>query len=129
LIIFPIIITKDFSFNVNGFNHYLNNHFKKEVKEKRFPFFYIEDLILVDLKRLMDWSEELADDKHTLPSLLNKYLLRIRFYKEASQRKNGSKHVLDSIASFAHLMIPNETKNVTETKEFIEILNRLKLER
>ena len=129
LIIFPVIITKDFSFNVNGFNHYLNKHFKKEIKTKNLPFFLINDLILVDLKRLMDWADDLTNDKLTFPSLLYNYLLKLEFYREASQRKNGSKNVLDSIASFSFLMIPNKPNDITETEEFQKILNRLKLEK
>jgi len=128
-IIFPVIITKDFSFNVNGINHYLNNQFKKEIKSKGYPFFLITDLILVDLKSLMDWSDDLVTDKITLPSLLYNYLLKISYFKEATTKENGSKSVLDSLGSFSHLMIPKENRIITETKEFQEILDRLKLEK
>lgn len=129
LIIFPVLITKDFSFTVNGLNHYLNEHFKKEIKKKAYPFFSIEDLILVDLKRLMDWAEDLEKDKLTLPSLLNNYHLKLSFYKEAMKRENGQKYVFNSIGSFNHLMIPEETKIITETKAFQEIIEYLKLKR
>jgi len=129
LIIFPVIITKDFSFTVNGLNHYLNEHFKSEIRKKKYPFFLIEDLIIVDLKRLMDWAEDLESDKLSLPSLLNNYLLKLSFYKEVTKRAGGRKYVLDSIASFNHLMIKNETKNITETKVFQEIQGHLKLNR
>jgi hypothetical protein len=129
LLIFPVIITKDFSFNVNGLNQYLNNHFKKEIKDKNLSFFLINDLILLDLKRLMDWAEDLMSDKLTFPSLLYNYLLKLEFYREASQRKDGLKNVLDSIASFSFLMIPNKPKDITEKEEFQKILNRLKLEK
>jgi hypothetical protein len=128
-IIFPVIITKDFSFNVNGINHYLNQQFTKEISSKRYPFFLITDLILVDLKRLMDWSYDLVNDNITLPSLLYKYLLKISYFKEGTLRKNGSRSVLDSLGSFSHLMIPEENNIITETKEFQDVLERLKLEK
>jgi hypothetical protein len=126
LIIFPVIITKDFSFTVNGLNHFLNEHFRKELSRRKYPFFLIEDIILVDLKRLMDWSDDLECGRITLPSLLNNYLLKLSFYTEAIQKEGGQKYVLDSIASFNHLMIPQETKNITETNAFQEILKYLK---
>lgn len=127
LIIFPVIITKEFSFTVNGLNDYLNKHFKREISKRKYPFFLIEDLIIVDLKRLMDWAEDLESGIISLPSLLNNYLLKLSFYREAIQRRDGQKYVLNSIASFNHLMIKAETKNITETKVFHEITRHLKL--
>jgi hypothetical protein len=129
LIIFPVIITKDHSFTVPGLNDYLNKFFKKETKSKDYSFFLIEDLTLIDLKSFMDWSDTFIIDKQTLPSLLHKYHLKISYHIESKLRDPNSRSVLDCIASFSHLMIPENKNIITETAAFKEIVKRLKLEK
>lgn len=127
LIIFPVLITKDFTFSVSGLNDYLNNVFRREVRTIKKDFFSIEDIVQIDFNSFIEWAEIFSEGKITFQTALNNYHHRLCYLKENNDRFPTPNNLIRSLGSFSQTMTLPTTRQLNETSAFKEIVARLEL--
>jgi hypothetical protein len=87
IVIYPIIVYVDFSFNLAGINYILNNELRKQVEEKKFKNLHkIKDLTMIDLDSFIKFQDLFRNKKLKINNCLNTYFEYKRDYRDATKR-------------------------------------------
>lgn len=101
IIIYPVIVYVDFSFNLAGINHILNKEFKRQLEEIDTNHHkYIKDLILIDLDSFIKFQDLLRDGRLKINNCFNEYI-------ELTKKHN----IFDRISTF-NMYIHNKTRKI-----------------
>lgn len=74
VIIYPIIVYVDFSFNMPGINYILNKEFKKQLEEKNIKYLKsVKDLTLIDLDSFIKFQDLFRDKSLKINNCLNEF--------------------------------------------------------
>ena len=74
VIIYPIIVYVDFSFNISGINFILNQEFRKQIDDNKITdTSKIKDLVLIDLDSLIKFQDLFRDKTLKINNCLNEY--------------------------------------------------------
>lgn len=78
--VYPILVYTDSCFDIEGFNYYLNNRFRKIISERNIDdMVRVKDLIMVNIDALIMFEKVFVDKKLKFDVLLNEYIS----YKES----------------------------------------------
>lgn len=73
--VYPILVYSDSSFDIEGFNYYLNNRFHEIVKTRNIPSnIQVKDVVMVNIDTLILFEKAFADKKLKLDVLINEYI-------------------------------------------------------
>jgi len=102
VIIYPILIYTDFSFNISGINYFLNTEFRKQIKDRNIKNSHlIKDLVLIDLDMFIKFQDLFRDKRLKLNNCLNE------FY----EFKNRDINLFNKISTF-NMFIHNKTMRI-----------------
>ncbi|CAN5481099.1 hypothetical protein BH10BAC2_BH10BAC2_23080 [soil metagenome] len=114
IVIYPIIVYVDSSFDLPGFNYYMNKEFRKQLTEKSTSFSKnIQDLVLINFDTLIQLQELFLTKSLKLNYCLNEY------YKHVLKTE-----ALNKISSFSMFIkqIQIRFEKASHVKHFIERL-------
>lgn len=101
VIIYPVIVYVDFSFNLAGINHILNKEFKRQLEEIDTKHHkYIKDLILIDLDSFIKFQDLLRDGTLRINNCFNEYI-----------ELTKSPNIFNRISTF-NMFIHNKTRKL-----------------
>ena len=73
--VYPILVYSDSSFDIEGFNYYLNNRFHEILKTRNIPSnIQVKDVVMVNIDTLILFEKAFADKKLKLDVLINEYI-------------------------------------------------------
>lgn len=102
VIIYPILIYTDFSFNISGINQLLNVEFRRQIDDKKVKNpLLIKDLVLIDLDTLIKFQDLFRDKRLKINNCLNEYLEFVKM----------KENLFDKISTF-NMFIHNKTKDM-----------------
>jgi hypothetical protein len=102
IVIYPVIVYVDFSFNLVGINHILNNEFKKQLEEKDANYHkYVKDLILIDLDSFIKFQDLFRDKTLKINNCFNGYI----------DLTKNHKSFFDRISTF-NMFLHNKTRKL-----------------
>ena len=87
VIIYPVIIYVDFSFNLAGINYILNKEFQEQIENRKIKNVYkIKDLTMIDLDSFIKFQDLFRNKKLKINNCLNGYFEYKRDYRDAIKR-------------------------------------------
>lgn len=87
IIIYPVIVYVDFSFNLAGINYILNKEFQKQIEERKiYNSHLIKDLTMIDLDSFIKFQDLFRNKKLKFNNCLNTYFEYKKDYKDAIKR-------------------------------------------
>ena len=102
IVIYPIIVYVDFSFNLAGVNHILNNEFKQQLEEKDTNYHkHIKDLILIDLDSFIKFQDLFRNKTLKINNCFNEYI----------EITKNHKSFFDRISTF-NMYLHNKTRKL-----------------
>jgi|GEM_PF-3063014 len=127
LFIYPIIIVNDESFNIPGFESYLNSVFRSSIGDRKFSFSCIYNLTVIDLDFLLENSHIFQDQNITLNSLIHRHYLELEARKVIFRRFQNPKTHIECFESFKHTTSPKLPHlDPTETPIFRSVADKLR---
>lgn len=87
VIIYPVIIYVDFSFNLAGINYILDKEFREQIENKKIKNAHkIKDLAMIDLDSFIKFQDLFRNKKLKINNCLNNYFEYKRDYRDAIKR-------------------------------------------
>lgn len=75
LYVYPILVYSDSSFDIEGFNYYLNNRFHEIIRTRNIPSnIHIKDVLMVNIDTLIMFEKAFSDKKLKFDVLINEYI-------------------------------------------------------
>lgn len=75
LYVYPILVYSDSSFDIEGFNYYLNNRFYEIIRTRNIPSnIHIKDVLMVNIDTLIMFEKAFSDKKLKFDVLINEYI-------------------------------------------------------
>lgn len=73
--VYPILVYSDSSFDIEGFNYYLNNRFHEIIRNRNIPSnIHVKDLLMVNIDTLIMFEKAFVDKKLKFDVLINEYI-------------------------------------------------------
>ena len=73
--VYPILVYSDSSFDIEGFNYYLNNRFHEIIRNRNIPSnIHVKDVLMVNIDTLIMFEKAFADKKLKFDVLINEYI-------------------------------------------------------
>ena len=73
--VYPILVYSDSSFDIEGFNYYLNNRFHEIIRNRNIPSnIHVKDLLMVNIDTLIMFEKAFVDKKLKIDVLINEYI-------------------------------------------------------
>ena len=73
--VYPILVYSDSSFDIEGFNYYLNSRFHEIIRTRDIPSnIQVKDVVMVNIDTLIMFEKAFADKKLKLDVLINEYI-------------------------------------------------------
>ena len=73
--VYPILVYSDSSFDIEGFNYYLNNRFHEIIRTRNIPSnIHIKDVLMVNIDTLIMFEKAFSDKKLKFDVLINEYI-------------------------------------------------------
>lgn len=73
--VYPILVYSDSSFDIEGFNYYLNNRFHEIIKNRNIPSnIHVKDVLMVNIDTLIMFEKAFVDKKLKFDVLINEYI-------------------------------------------------------
>lgn len=75
LYVYPILVYSDSSFDIEGFNYYLNNRFHEIIRTRNIPSnVHVKDVLMVNIDTLIMFEKAFTDKKLKFDVLINEYI-------------------------------------------------------
>lgn len=75
LYVYPILVYSDSSFDIEGFNYYLNNRFHEIIRTRNIPSnIHFKDVLMVNIDTLIMFEKAFSDKKLKFDVLINEYI-------------------------------------------------------
>lgn len=73
--VYPILVYSDSSFDIEGFNYYLNNRFHEIIRNRNIPSnIHVKDLLMVNIDTLIMFEKAFVDKILKFDVLINEYI-------------------------------------------------------
>lgn len=73
--VYPILVYSDSSFDIEGFNYYLNNRFHEIIRNRNIPSnIHVKDLLMVNIDTLIMFEKAFVDKKLKFDVIINEYI-------------------------------------------------------
>lgn len=73
--VYPILVYSDSSFDIEGFNYYLNNRFHEIIRNRNIPSnIHVKDVLMVNIDTLIMFEKAFVDKKLKFDVLINEYI-------------------------------------------------------
>lgn len=73
--VYPILVYSDSSFDIEGFNYYLNNRFHEIIRTRNIPSnIHVKDVLMMNIDTLIMFEKAFADKKLKFDVLINEYI-------------------------------------------------------
>lgn len=73
--VYPILVYSDSSFDIEGFNYYLNNRFHEIIRNRNIPSnIHVKDVLMVNIDTLIMFEKAFVDKKLKFDVLVNEYI-------------------------------------------------------
>lgn len=73
--VYPILVYSDSSFDIEGFNYYLNNRFHEIIRTRNIPpNIHVKDVLMMNIDTLIMFEKAFADKKLKFDVLINEYI-------------------------------------------------------
>ena len=73
--VYPILVYYDSSFDIEGFNYYLNNRFHEIIRTRNIPSnIHVKDVLMMNIDTLIMFEKAFADKKLKFDVLINEYI-------------------------------------------------------
>lgn len=73
--VYPILVYSDSSFDIEGFNYYLNNRFHEIIRNRNIPSnIHVKDVLMVNIGTLIMFEKAFVDKKLKFDVLINEYI-------------------------------------------------------
>ena len=73
--VYPILVYSDSSFDIEGFNYYLNNRFHEIIRNRNIPSnIHVKDVLMVNIDTLIMFEKAFVDKKLKFDVLIHEYI-------------------------------------------------------
>lgn len=100
IIIYPVIVYTHEMWGIPGINDYLAERFAMEYRQKKYGFFMVRELIMMDFDHFLDCYDSLCSGDITIFQLLEKYYGDLALNRASSQKTGSSTDRMKTFRTF-----------------------------
>lgn len=129
IIIYPVIVYTHEMWGMPGINDYLAERFAMERRKKKYQFFMIRELIMMDFDNFLDCFDSLKVGDLTIFQLLEKYYGDLALYRSLDKNSKSSIDIIQKFRTFDGALSPIKNKKCSflNSSLYYELIEKLKL--
>lgn len=110
IIIYPVVVYTHEMWGIPGINDYLAERFAMEHKQKKYGFFMVRELVMMDFDHFLDCYDSLSSGDITIFQLLEKFYADLAIYRASAKKTGSSTDRIKTFRTFEEAVSPIKHK-------------------